>query len=108
MTFDTLKVGTASNASFNMRFDVQFRIKNKNFGKFDYDYSSVDYYYRGTKLSNVFIARGDVRARSTEKIDVSYANMDSSRLGTVANSSLTTDIGNGILPLQRCPSWMEK
>ncbi|KAK6936763.1 Late embryogenesis abundant protein, LEA_2 subgroup [Dillenia turbinata] len=99
MTFDTLEVGTTSNASFNMRFDVQFRIKNKNFGKFEYDYSSVDYYYRGTRLTSVFIARGDVRARSTEKIDVSFVNMDSSTLGTAANSSLSTDIGNGILPL---------
>ncbi|KAK2983604.1 hypothetical protein RJ640_023138 [Escallonia rubra] len=47
----TFDVGTAANPSFNIAMNAQLGVKNNNFGPFKYENTTVDFYYRGTKVN---------------------------------------------------------
>lgn len=91
------QVGTASSPSFNLEMDAHFGVKNKNFGRFNYEDGIVMFLYRGVIIGQTNVEEARVRARSTRKVDVTSVDLTSN--GLPANSQLGSDISSGIIPI---------
>ncbi|TQD75330.1 hypothetical protein C1H46_039145 [Malus baccata] len=90
------EVGSVTNPSFNLEMDVQFGVKNTNFGHFKYKDGIVEFDYRGTKIGQTNVYEERAKARSTRKVE---ASVDLSSNGLNANSQLASDISLGIIPI---------
>ncbi|KAM2031006.1 hypothetical protein FF2_041565 [Malus domestica] len=90
------EVGSVTNPSFNLEMDVQFGVKNTNFGHFKYKDGIVEFDYRGTKIGQTNVYEERAKARSTRKVE---ASLDLSSNGLNANSQLASDISLGIIPI---------
>ncbi|TQD81594.1 hypothetical protein C1H46_032832 [Malus baccata] len=64
-------VGSVTSPSFNLVMDVQFGVKNTNFGHFKYGDGIVEFDYRGTKIGQTNVYEAHARALSTKKVDTS-------------------------------------
>ncbi|KAM1407388.1 hypothetical protein ACFX2F_001979 [Malus domestica] len=74
--------------------DVQFGVKNTNFGHFKYGDGIVEFDYRGTKIGQTIVYEAHARALSTKKVDTSLY-LSSNELK--CNSQLASDISSGII-----------
>lgn len=92
-SFETLD---ASSTSFNMRMNAELGVKNTNFGHFRYRNTSIDFYYKGTKVGETVVQRARARARSTRKFNIS---VDLTSTNVTDTTQLASDISSGILPL---------
>ncbi|CAN6564854.1 unnamed protein product [Malus baccata var. baccata] len=90
------EVGSVTNPSFNLEMDVQFGVKNTNFGHYKYKDGIVEFDYRGTKIGQTNVYEERAKARSTRKVE---ASLDLSSNGLNANSQLASDISLGIIPI---------
>ncbi|XP_062120301.1 late embryogenesis abundant protein At1g64065-like [Humulus lupulus] len=95
ITIDQLSVISSSNA-IDMKFEAEIGIKNTNFADFEFEKTSVGFFYRGTRVALVdgdaMVEEGKVKARSTKKVQIT------AEMGT-ANSILVDDIKSGALTL---------
>ncbi|KAF3432913.1 hypothetical protein FNV43_RR24015 [Rhamnella rubrinervis] len=97
-SFTSFRVGNATNPSFNFVLNAQFTVKNTNWGKFEYDYGTVGFEYRGVAVGHANIDDARVRARTTKKVNTSVALSSD---GLASNSEeLGSDIGSGVLGLR--------
>ncbi|KAB2598706.1 hypothetical protein D8674_001626 [Pyrus ussuriensis x Pyrus communis] len=90
------EVGSVTSPSFNLVMDVQFGVKNTNFGHFKYEDGIVEFDYRGTKIGQTDVYEARARARSTKKVDASLYLSSNELKG---NSQLASDISSGIIPV---------
>ncbi|PON96945.1 Late embryogenesis abundant protein [Trema orientale] len=98
-SFTSFQVGNSSNPSLNLRLNAQFTVRNRNYGRFKYEYGSVVFSYRGLTLGQGFIDDARVRARSTKKVNATVV-LNSAGLGGQAEfDDLGRDIGAGVLTL---------
>lgn len=89
-------VSTSSQASFDMRFATQVRVKNPNFGPFKFENSTVTFSHNGVAIGQVVVPKGKAGWKGTKKVNV-MVNLDS-RLVT-ANSGLGDELTAGTLTL---------
>ncbi|CAI9098621.1 OLC1v1035300C1 [Oldenlandia corymbosa var. corymbosa] len=85
-TFDDFQVSTLStNASFKVRMNADLAIKNKNFGRYKYENSTMEFFYRDIKVGEAVIPSGKAKFRSTKKftvpVDLSSAKVPGNVLG---------------------------
>ncbi|KAM7499728.1 hypothetical protein LguiA_024142 [Lonicera macranthoides] len=92
-TFETLE---AQSTTFNVRMNTELSIRNTNFGHFRYRNTTIDFYYRGTKVGEAFVQRARAKALSTRKLNVS---VDLTSTNVTSDSQLGSDISSGTLPL---------
>ncbi|KAM7504826.1 hypothetical protein LguiB_003730 [Lonicera macranthoides] len=95
-SFETLDAPSTSSTTFNVRMNTELSIRNTNFGHFRYRNTTIDFYYRGTKVGEAFVQRARVKALSTRKLNVS---VDLTSTNVTSDSQLGSDISSGTLPL---------
>ncbi|KAI3471180.1 hypothetical protein Pfo_027843 [Paulownia fortunei] len=79
-SFDNFDVATLdTNPSFNIRMVAELGVKNANFGLYRYQNSTIEFFYRETRVGEAFVPRARAKARSTRKfnviVDLSSANV---------------------------------
>ncbi|KAM7486386.1 hypothetical protein LguiA_002395 [Lonicera macranthoides] len=85
-----------STPSFSMGMVTETGVKNTNFGQFKYDNTTVDFYYRDTKVGEGVVERGRAKWRFTRMFKV-IVDLSSNNISS--NSQLANDVNSGILPL---------
>lgn len=99
-SFAAFEVGkNSTNPSFNFLVNAQFTVKNTNFGKFEYEYGTVGFEYRGLNLGHANMDDARVRAKTTKRVNASVA-LNSKGLGSELSEELGSDIGGGVLGLR--------
>ena len=88
--------GTASSTSFSATFVAEVTIKNKNFGGFKFENSTLSLLYRGMVIGERKIGHGRVKAREGQAMNVTV-ELRSNRLSDLNN--LSSDINSGMLKL---------
>ncbi|XP_062074961.1 late embryogenesis abundant protein At1g64065-like [Humulus lupulus] len=87
-TIDELTISSAN--TVDMKFEAEMGIKNTDFGHFDFEQTSLSFFYRGARLAlghddddhdDSLIDQGIVKARSTKKIKFS------AEMGTTSSMS---------------------
>ncbi|XP_076913577.1 late embryogenesis abundant protein At1g64065-like [Bidens hawaiensis] len=97
-TFRTFNVVTNStNPSFNIIMNTEVGIRNRNFRRFRYQSTTVDFYYREQKVGEGVVWDDRVKGRDTRKFIVPVT-LSSSKVTTL--SELRSDINGGVLPLR--------
>ena len=92
-----LRVGNTSDPYFSMALKAEFNVKNRNFGHFSYENSTVYFYFEDVKVGKAFIHKSRVDARSTRRFFISV-KLTSSYVSR--NSILCIqDLNAGILPI---------
>ncbi|XP_075645636.1 late embryogenesis abundant protein At1g64065-like [Castanea sativa] len=87
---------TQTSPSFDMSFTTQVRVKNTNFGLYEYDSTNATFMYQGVTVAQVTIPNGKAGLRSTKKVSVTV-NVNSNALPS--NTSLTSELSAGFLIL---------
>ncbi|CAI9098622.1 OLC1v1035301C1 [Oldenlandia corymbosa var. corymbosa] len=83
-TFDDFQVSTLNtNASFNIRMNANLAIKNKNFGRYKYEDSTIEFFYQDIKVGEAAIPSGKAKFRSTKKFTVPVVLSSASVPGNV-------------------------
>uniref|UniRef100_A0A5B6ZV42 Late embryogenesis abundant protein LEA-2 subgroup domain-containing protein n=1 Tax=Davidia involucrata TaxID=16924 RepID=A0A5B6ZV42_DAVIN len=94
VTVQNLNVGTAS---YNMTLIAEVTVRNKNFGDYKYDNSTMSINY-GTAadviIGDGLIPKGNAKAKKTRRVNVT---MEVSSNGVSDPSQVTSDINSGIL-----------
>ncbi|KAL3524343.1 hypothetical protein ACH5RR_017177 [Cinchona calisaya] len=91
-------VGNQTDPSFDFSMNAQFSVKNANFGKYKYQNTPVEFYYRGSPVGVAKIPKSSVGWRSTKKFNF-VVNLNSANITTSEKSQLPMDLNNGILRL---------
>jgi len=94
-TFETFDV-VASNPSFNLNMNAELSVKNKNFGQYEFENSTIIFLYRGLQVGSALVSKAKVGILSTKKFNVV---VDLSSTGLPSNSMLGSDLNSGFLPL---------
>ncbi|XP_052185338.1 late embryogenesis abundant protein At1g64065-like [Diospyros lotus] len=95
-TFEDFNVQT-SNASFDLRMDAGFGVKNTNFGPYKFDETTIFFYYMGVQVGAAAVRRSKSSLSSTKKLN---APVDLISPVSLRNSlELASDLSSGILPL---------
>ncbi|XP_068307457.1 late embryogenesis abundant protein At1g64065-like [Pyrus communis] len=81
--------------SFNTKFKTQIRVKNTNFGPYEFDAGIVTFLYQSVIVEQVAIPKSKARMLSTKKFDVEVS-LSSSAL---RSSNLGGELSNGVLTL---------
>lgn len=92
-----LRIGNTTNPYFSIAFKAEFNVKNRNFGPFSYENTTVYFYYEDVKVGKAFVHKARVDARATRKFYISVKLTSS----YVSRSSLLfiQDLNSGILPI---------
>ncbi|KAL8049564.1 hypothetical protein ABFX02_06G027000 [Erythranthe guttata] len=78
-TFGAFEVSTLdTNPSFNINMIADLLVRNRNFGQYKYQNSTVEFFFRGTKVGEARIVRSRANARSTRRF---LATVDLSSTG---------------------------
>ncbi|CAI9274097.1 unnamed protein product [Lactuca saligna] len=97
-TFLTINVtNSTANPSFQIEMNTEFGIKNKNFRRFWYRSTTVDFYYREQKVGDGFVWNERVKVRDTRKFTVPVSL---SSMNVTSSSELRSDLNAGVLPLR--------
>ncbi|KAH6812931.1 hypothetical protein C2S51_021949 [Perilla frutescens var. frutescens] len=75
--------------------NAEFTVKNTNFGPYKYGSTAVDFFYRGTKIGEVFVPSSKAGRRSTKKI---WGSVDVD-LAVSSNPQLSGDYSAGLVPI---------
>ncbi|CAK9133776.1 unnamed protein product [Ilex paraguariensis] len=86
-----------TNPSFNISMIAELGVKNTNFRNYKYSNSTIDFFYKDTKVGETVIPKANAKARSTRKFNV-IVGLSSANLPS--NSQLGSDLGSGSLPLR--------
>ena len=93
-----ISYSTSPSASFNVTMIASLTIMNPNFGRFNYDNSTVNVLYGVISVGARETVGARVEARETKEIDV-MVNMRSSKK-LLASGNLTNDIHSGTVKLR--------
>ncbi|CAI9092327.1 OLC1v1027527C1 [Oldenlandia corymbosa var. corymbosa] len=94
-TFDPSNSNTdAATSSFNFTMNTRLDVKNANFGKYKYEETTVNFFYRGTPVGEVSIPKSSVGWRSTKKVNV-VVKLGSDKVQS--SSELGSELKAGIL-----------
>ncbi|KAJ4826158.1 hypothetical protein Tsubulata_037360 [Turnera subulata] len=94
---EDLKYGNYSpNPSLNMTLSAEIRIKNSNFGKYEFENSTASVLYEDVVVGEAKLGQGSVSARKTERMSA-VVDVRSQRLSDTKN--LSRDISSGMLKL---------
>ncbi|KVI10157.1 late embryogenesis abundant protein At1g64065-like [Cynara cardunculus var. scolymus] len=97
-TFGTFEVANSTtNPSFDIVMNTEFGIRNKNFRRFRYRSTTVDFYYRDRKIGEGFVWNEKVNSRDTRKFTVPVML---SSTNVTSSSELRNDLNSGVLPLR--------
>jgi hypothetical protein len=95
-TFQSLNLGTPTSPSLTGRMTAELSVKNANFGRYKYQDTTVDFFYRGTPVGEAHVSQSRVGWRSTKKFEV---GVDLSLGGAQTNAQLASDLRAGRMPL---------
>ncbi|KAL7203297.1 hypothetical protein ACSBR2_016566 [Camellia fascicularis] len=84
------------NLTYNMTLIAQIEIKNKNFGDYKYDRTTMSISHGRVIIGDDVIWKGNVKARDTYRMTVTTKVSSS---GLLDASRLSSDIGSGVLML---------
>ncbi|KAH7854530.1 hypothetical protein Vadar_014910 [Vaccinium darrowii] len=93
--YNTLMTGPGV-PEFNVNMNVQFGVKNTNFGPYKYDSTTVYFYYNDIQVGSAVIPKSKASFLSTKKFAVPV-NLTSASVSS--NTNLPNDLSKGILPL---------
>ncbi|KAL7107017.1 hypothetical protein ACP275_06G027300 [Erythranthe tilingii] len=88
--------GTPASAAFTGKLNAEFSVKNANFGRYKYMDTTVDFFYRGTRVGEVFVRESRAGWRTTKKFNVA---VDLSLANARANPHLASDLNAGVVPI---------
>ncbi|KAL7146238.1 hypothetical protein ABFS83_06G026900 [Erythranthe nasuta] len=88
--------GTPANPAFTGKLNAEFSVKNANFGRYKYMDTTVDFFYRGTRVGEVFVGESRAGWRTTKKFNIS---VDLSLANARANPQLASDLNAGVVPI---------
>ncbi|KAK9277146.1 hypothetical protein L1049_006685 [Liquidambar formosana] len=88
---------TTPSSSLNATLIAEVTVKNRNFGRFEFENSTASFTYGDMKLGDMKIGTGRVKARETNRVNVT-AEVRSN--GLPDNMNLSSDIGSGTLELR--------
>lgn len=86
----------AANPSFNIMMYAELSVKNTNFGRYEFQSTTVYFYYNNGVVGSVIVPSWSARARSTRRVQVEVAL---SSAGLLDRVQLGSDLGSGVLPL---------
>ncbi|KAL8049565.1 hypothetical protein ABFX02_06G027100 [Erythranthe guttata] len=84
--------GTPASPAFTGTVNAEFSVKNANFGRYKYMDTTVDFFYRGTRVGEVFVRESRAGWRTKKKFNVA---VDLS----LANAQLASDLNAGVVPI---------
>ncbi|CAI9092322.1 OLC1v1027522C1 [Oldenlandia corymbosa var. corymbosa] len=90
--------GTRQNPSFDLKMNAVLRIENPNFGSYEFENSSVVFYYEDEPVGEVAVEKTGVGWRSTKRVDASLS-LSSKGLPNNTKSQLGNDLTSGVLTL---------
>ncbi|KAJ0705552.1 putative Late embryogenesis abundant protein [Helianthus annuus] len=96
-TFGTFNVGNSTSPSFDIQMNTEVGIRNRNFRRFHYRDTAVDFYYRDQKVGEGKVWDDRVKGRDTRKFVVPVILSSSN---VTSSSELGNDINGGVLPLR--------
>ncbi|KAL7107018.1 hypothetical protein ACP275_06G027400 [Erythranthe tilingii] len=88
--------GTPASPSFAGTVNAEFTVKNANFGRYKYRNTTVDFFYRGTPVGQIFVRDSRAGWRSTKKFNVV---VDLSLANAQANPQLASDLNAGVVQI---------
>ncbi|KAL1552809.1 hypothetical protein AAHA92_13565 [Salvia divinorum] len=86
--------GTAASPSLRATITPEFTVKNANFGRYKYRNTTVEFFYRGTRVGQVTVPNSKAGWRSTKKF--SHSAVDLSISGS---PELAADLTAGMVPI---------
>ncbi|KAK9060865.1 hypothetical protein SSX86_018045 [Deinandra increscens subsp. villosa] len=99
-TFGTFNVANSTtNPSFDIAMNTEVGIRNRNFRRFWYRSTTVDFYYRDRKVGEGSVWNDRVKGRDTRKFIVPVI-LSSSNVTSSSSSELQNDVSGGVLPLR--------
>lgn len=94
-TFGSFNV--VNSTSFEIAMNTEVGIRNRNFRRFRYRSTSVDFYYRDRKVGEGIVWKDRVKGRDTRKFVVPVILSSSN---VTSSSELQNDLNGGVLPLR--------
>ncbi|XP_062103023.1 late embryogenesis abundant protein At1g64065-like [Humulus lupulus] len=85
-----------SSPSFDITFATQVRVKNSNFGPYNFDNTTAVFTYGGATVGQVTIPKSKAGIKSTKKINV-IVSLNSSQLPNSASDDLSRELAAGML-----------
>ncbi|KAK1409116.1 hypothetical protein QVD17_35641 [Tagetes erecta] len=96
-TFGTLNVVNSTTPSFDIVMNTEVGIRNRNFRRFRYRRTTVDFYYREQKIGEGIVWNDRVKGRDTRKFVVPVVL---SSENVTSSSELQNDVNRGVLALR--------
>ena len=94
----TLATGTPAAPSFDVSFGAEVRIRNRNFGRYKFEATTVSLVYQGIIVGQVLVPEGKVGIRSTKEVEV-FASASSQNLAGLAGPAVAQELSAGVLTL---------
>ncbi|KZV55939.1 hypothetical protein F511_29435 [Dorcoceras hygrometricum] len=96
-TFNNLNIdNSTAKPSFSARMNVELRIKNSNFGRFNYKTTTIRFSYRGTSIGAASVSESYAKWKSTKRFVVA---VDLDFAGAQSDPRLVSDLDVGVVPI---------
>ncbi|KAI3792996.1 hypothetical protein L1987_35608 [Smallanthus sonchifolius] len=95
-TFGTFNVVNSTSPSFEISMMTEVGIRNRNFRRFRYRSTTVDFYYRERKVGEGIVWNDRVKGRDARKFIVPVILSSN----VTSSSELQNDLNSGVLPLR--------
>ncbi|KAL1552810.1 hypothetical protein AAHA92_13566 [Salvia divinorum] len=86
--------GTAASPSLRATVTPEFTVKNANFGRYKYRDTTVEFFYRGTRVGQVAVPNSKAGWRSTKRFALSAVELSIS-----GSPELAADLTAGVVPI---------
>ncbi|KAG6409854.1 hypothetical protein SASPL_127896 [Salvia splendens] len=86
--------GTAASPSLQATITPEFTVKNANFGRYKYRNTTVEFFYRGTRVGQVSVLNSKTGWRSTKRFTHSAVELNIS-----GSPQLAEDLRAGVVPI---------
>ncbi|KAD7480481.1 hypothetical protein R6Q59_009259 [Mikania micrantha] len=96
-TFGSFNVANSTTPSFDIVMNTEVGIRNRNFRRFRYRSTTVDFFYRERKVGEGTVWNDRVKGRDTRKFIVPVILSSSN---VTSSSELESDVNGGVLPLR--------
>ena len=93
-SFTNFNAGTPANPSLQASMVPQFSVKNTNFGRYKFQTTTVDFFYKGAQIGAVTVANNKAGWLSTKRISAEAVN-----LNIAASPELNADLSAGVVPI---------
>ncbi|XP_073015356.1 late embryogenesis abundant protein At1g64065-like [Primulina eburnea] len=96
-TFSNFNVdNSTAKPSFSTRMNVELRVKNSNFGRFQYKATTVYFSYRATSIGEALVSESHAKWKSKKKFVV---DVDLDFAGAQSDPQLVSDLADGVVPI---------